>query len=71
MIMSYLVFKQPLPPDQIGKSLNEQMLPHDPLGQQEQQDRQEPNSKGIDEFFDKMERSYEESGSASGDDAKE
>ena len=26
MIMSYLVFKQPLPPDQIGQSLNEQML---------------------------------------------
>lgn len=32
MIMSYLVFKQPLPPDQIGQSLNEQMLRHDPHG---------------------------------------
>ena len=26
MIMSYLAYKKPLPPDQIGPSLNEQML---------------------------------------------
>ena len=26
MIMSYLAYKKPLPPDQIGQSLNEQML---------------------------------------------
>ena len=31
MIMSYLAFKQPLPPEhQIGTSLNEQMLPKQP-----------------------------------------
>ena len=27
MIMAFLTFKQPLPPDQVGSSLNEIMLP--------------------------------------------
>lgn len=30
MIMSYLVFKQPLPPDEIGPSLNKILLSSDP-----------------------------------------
>lgn len=30
MIMSYLVFKQPLPPDVIGPSLNKILLSNDP-----------------------------------------
>ena len=44
MIMSYLAFKQPLPPNQIGASLNEQML-----GDEEKQLRQKNQ---IDEMFE-------------------
>ena len=51
MIMAYLVFKQPLPPDQIGQSLNEQMLKSDPHGEQQK-------VKQIEEVFDLYEKDY-------------
>ena len=51
MIMSYLAYKKPLPPDQIGKSLNEQMLPN--AQQLEQQARIDEMSEMYeDEFMD-------------------
>ena len=49
MIMSYLAYKKPLPPDQIGLSLNEQMLPN--AKQLEQQAR-------IDEMFEMYEDEF-------------
>lgn len=49
MIMSYLAYKKPLPPDQNGLSLNEQMLPN--AKQLEEQSR-------IDEMFEMYENEF-------------
>ncbi len=48
MIMSYLVFEQPLPLDQIGQSLNETLLNGDPAFRASLR----KNQAQIDEIFD-------------------
>ena len=58
--MSYLVFKQPLPPDQIAKSLNEQMLQFDHLGIEGDKPKQGKNSKQIDDFFNRFDNEFKE-----------
>lgn len=50
MIMAYLTFKQPLPPDQINASLNQIMLPSHPHLVEEE--------KKIDEMFKVYEDRY-------------
>ena len=49
MIMSYLAYKKPLPPDQIGQSLNEQML---------QSSKQLQQQARIDEMFEMYEDEF-------------
>ena len=51
MIMSCLAFKNPLPPDQIGISLNEQLLPNEKQLREQNQ---------VDEFFEMCDSEFED-----------
>ena len=54
MIMSYLAFKQPLPPDKIGTSLNEKLA----LFLENEDDIR--NQQQVDEVFDLYEEEYQD-----------
>ena len=61
MIMSCLVYKKPLPPDQIGASLNEQILPSP---------RQLQQQARIDEMFEMYDSDFLEADEGAGKESK-